>query len=91
MPAGRSGAGVAAAINLIHVIGGWEGAPESFKYNVRTDSWQGFEAPVKGVWKNLGLALVDTKIYAIGGWDGDYMDINQAYQAIYVIMLPGIR
>jgi len=88
MPAGRAGAGIAVAANLIHVIGGWEEAPESFKYNVRTDSWQSFEAPIEGSWSNLGLALVDTKIYAIGGWDGDYMDANQAYQAIYTIILP---
>jgi len=89
MPVGRAGAGIAVAANLIHVVGGWEeGAPDSFKYNVRTDSWQSFEAPIEGPWSNLGLALVDTRIYAIGGWDGDYMDANQAYQAIYTIILP---
>lgn len=89
MPAGRCGASIAAAANLIHVIGGWEeGAPDSFKYNVRTDSWQSFQTPVEGPWKNMGSALVDTKIYAIGGWDGNYMDTNQAYQALYTITLP---
>ena len=92
MPAGRTGAGIAVAANLIHVIGGWEkGAPDSFKYNVRTDSWQSIDTPIEGQWKNLGLALVDTKMYAVGGWNGSYMSANQEYQAIYVIMLPALR
>jgi len=92
VPAGRTGAGIAVAANLIHVIGGWEkGAPDSFKYNVRTDSWQSIDTPIEGLWKNLGLALVDTKMYAVGGWNGSYMSANQEYQAIYVIMLPALR
>jgi len=90
MPEGRAGCGVAAAANIIHVIGGgWEGeVADGVKYNVRTDEWEVFEVPVRGQWRGLGLALVDTEIYAIGGWNGDYMDANQEYKALFTVILP---
>ncbi|MBM4466072.1 MAG: hypothetical protein FJ014_11065 [Chloroflexi bacterium] len=90
MPVGRAGCGVAVAANIIHVIGGgWEReVADGVKYNVRTDEWETFEVPVSGQWRSFGLALVDTKMYAVGGWNGDYMDANQEYTAIYTIILP---
>jgi DNA-binding CsgD family transcriptional regulator len=90
MPVGRAGCGVAVAANVIHVIGGgWEGeVADGVKYNVRTDEWETFEVPMSGQWRSLGLALVDTEIYAVGGWNGDYMDANQDYTAIFTVILP---
>jgi hypothetical protein len=90
MPVGRAGCGVAVAANLIHVIGGgWEReVADGAKYTVRTDEWETFEVPVSGQWRSLGLAMVDTEIYAIGGWNGDYMDVNQEYEAIFTVLVP---
>jgi hypothetical protein len=90
MPVGRAGCGVAVAANIIHIIGGgWEReVADGVKYNVRTDEWETFEVPVRGQWRSLGLAMVDTEIYAVGGWNGGYMDINQEYKAIYTIIFP---
>ena len=90
LPVGRAGCGVAVAANIIHVIGGgWEReVADGVKYNVRTDEWEPFDVPVSGQWRSLGLAMVDTEIYAIGGWNGDYMDANQAYTAIFTVILP---
>jgi DNA-binding CsgD family transcriptional regulator len=90
MPVGRAGCGVAVAANIIHVIGGgWEReVADGAKYTVRTDEWETFEVPVSGQWRSLGLAMVDTEIYAVGGWNGDYMEANQEYKAIYTIILP---
>jgi N-acetylneuraminic acid mutarotase len=90
MPVGRAGSGVAVAANIIHVIGGgWEKEiADGVKYNVRTDEWETFEVPVSGPWRSLGLALVDTEIYAVGGWNGNYMDANQGYTAIFTAVLP---
>ncbi|MBL7183679.1 MAG: hypothetical protein ISS50_04425 [Anaerolineae bacterium] len=90
MPVGRAGCGVAVAANIIHVIGGgWEReVVGGAKYNVRTDEWETFEVPVSGQWRSLGLALVDTEIYAVGGWNGDYMNANQEYRAIFTVILP---
>jgi hypothetical protein len=90
MPVGRAGCGVAVAANIIHVIGGgWEReVMDGVKYNVRTDEWETFEVPMSRQWRSLGLALVDTEMYAVGGWNGDYMEANQEYKAIYTIILP---
>jgi len=90
MPVGRAGCGVAVAANIIHVIGGgWDReVADGLKYNVRTDEWETFEVPVSGQWRSLGLAMVDTEIYAVGGWNGDYMDTNQGYTAIYTVLFP---
>jgi len=90
LPVGRAGCGVAVAANIIHVIGGgWEReVADGGKYNVRTDEWETFEVPVSGQWRSLGLALVDTEIYAVGGWNGDYMDANREYTAIFTVILP---
>jgi len=90
MPVGRAGCGVAVAANIIHVIGGgWEReVPDGVQYNVRTDEWETFEVPMSGQWRSLGLAMVDTEIYAVGGWNGDYMDANRRYTAIFTVILP---
>jgi N-acetylneuraminic acid mutarotase len=91
LPTGRGGAGVTVAANLIHVIGGgWtEGQPASMKYNVRDDRWDEFETPTTGVWRNMGVGAVDTKIYCVGGWDGvQPVASNREYQALYVIIIP---
>jgi DNA-binding CsgD family transcriptional regulator len=90
MPVGRAGCGVAAAANIVHIVGGgWDTAVAGgAMYNVRSGEWVAFEVPVSGQWRSVGLALLDTEIYAIGGWNGDYMDVNEEYKAIYTIIVP---
>jgi DNA-binding CsgD family transcriptional regulator/N-acetylneuraminic acid mutarotase len=90
LPAGRSGVGVTAVANMIYVIGGGPGERSApLKYNVRDDRWEEFEAPTTGVWRNLGVDVVDAKIYAVGGWDGSQpLASNREYQALYVIIIP---
>ncbi len=58
---------------------------------MRTDEWETFEVPVAGQWRSLGLAMVDTEIYAVGGWNGDYVDANQEYRAIFTVVLPKLE
>jgi DNA-binding CsgD family transcriptional regulator len=90
MPVGRAGCGIAAAANIIHIVGGgWDAAVAGgAMYNVRNSEWVAFEVPVSGQWRSLGLTLLDTEIYAMGGWSGDYMDVNEEYKAIYTIIVP---
>jgi DNA-binding CsgD family transcriptional regulator/N-acetylneuraminic acid mutarotase len=91
LPQGRGGLGVAAVGSTFYVIGGgWEaGLATSEQYDVRQDAWTSFQAPTSELWRNLGLAVVDTKIYALGGWDGDALDANREYTALFRIFLPG--
>jgi N-acetylneuraminic acid mutarotase len=42
------------------------------------DSWTTLE-PMPTARSSLGVAVVDGKIYAIGGWNGSYLAINEMY------------
>ncbi len=42
------------------------------------DSWATME-PMPTARGSLGVAVVDGKIYAIGGWNGSYLSINEMY------------
>jgi DNA-binding CsgD family transcriptional regulator/N-acetylneuraminic acid mutarotase len=86
----RGGLGVAAiAGNLYAVGGGWTGyLAFNEKYDPRSDQWSTVEAPVSGQWRNLAVAASETRIYALGGWNGDFMDANHEYQALFTYYLP---
>jgi hypothetical protein len=43
---------------------------------------------VVGQWRNLGLAALGNKLYAVGGWSGSYLDTNEEYQALLQQLLP---
>ena len=94
MALGRAGHGVALVQGGLYVVGGgWE---SYFAYNERydlaNDVWSTFESPLVGEWRNLGLAAITTQegvtLYAIGGWNGRYLNVVQAYRASFRIYLP---
>jgi len=78
--------------NLYAIGGGWEHTlTTSEKYNPNTNTWSQFETPYASQWRNLGVTIVDTKIYAVGGWDGtenQYMNTVVSYQFLYQFFLP---
>jgi len=89
----RGGLGlVSSSKNLYAIGGGWDHAlSSSEKYDPVTDSWTIFETPSTGQWRNLGLAIVDTSIYAVGGWDETetaFMDEVVSYQFLYQLFVP---
>lgn len=89
----RGGLGLVSSHNNLYAIGGGWKHPlnTSEKYNPQTDSWESFETPFNSRWRNLGLAIIDTQIYAMGGWDGaeeKYIDSVVSYQFLYQIFLP---
>ena len=94
LPDGRGGAGVVALRSKLYIIGGgWEtGHETAIMYDVLSDTWNPFANPVAGLWRNMGVAVIDTRsetrIYAVGGWDGDFVAANRAYTALYNVKLP---
>ncbi len=89
----RGGLGLVTAANNLYAIGGgWERPlPSSEKYNPKTDEWTMFEAPFTEQWSNLALTAIDTKIYAVGGWnggEGKYRDNLVSYQFLFQIFVP---
>jgi DNA-binding CsgD family transcriptional regulator/N-acetylneuraminic acid mutarotase len=86
----RGGLGVAAIAGTLYSIGGgWTGyLAFNEKYDPRSDQWTTVETPVSGQWRNLAVVASETRIYALGGWNGDFMDANHEYQALFTYYLP---
>jgi DNA-binding CsgD family transcriptional regulator/N-acetylneuraminic acid mutarotase len=84
----RAGHAVSALGARLYVLGG--GAAEAYgeQYDASTGAWSRFESPVPGEWRGLGTAAHERSIYTIGGWAGDYLDVNAAYEAIIRVLLP---
>jgi len=52
--------------------------------------YPGVETPLVGEWRSPGLVVLDTRIYAIGGWSGRYLSLNQVYEALpFRLFIPG--
>lgn len=93
MQAKRGGLGLVGVANTLYAVGGGWNEPlsTSEKYDPLSDSWTTFETPFNAQWRNLGLTAIDTKIYAVGGWNGDeqkYMDAVVSYQFLFQLFLP---
>jgi hypothetical protein len=90
----RGGIGVAVVGETLYVIGGgWKGYLVENEYltvSSDTPSWQTFPSPLLKEWRNLAVAANGTFIYAVGGWDGDLLAVNQAYRALFRIYLPSL-
>lgn len=78
--------------NLFAIGGGWDNTLDSSeKYDPKTDTWTTFESPSVNQWRNLGLATIDTTIYAVGGWNGDdkkFMNTLVSYQFLHQLFMP---
>jgi len=90
MSVDRAGLGVTTLGGSLYVIGGGWDQPIGYNewYDLREDTWIRFESPISEPWRQGGVAVIDTRLYLIGGWDGDYLDKTQVYQALYRIFIP---
>lgn len=81
--------------SLFAVGGGWEQAVTATEqYDPAADSWSSFETPFNSQWRNMGVATINTMIYAVGGWDGteaEYMDAMKSYQFLSQLFIPIIQ
>jgi len=81
----RSNLGLIAVVDSLYAIGGALNGYLAFneRYDPRIDIWVRFETPVVDQWLAPGLAYAFPYIYAIGGWNGTTLGVNEAYQARY--------
>ena len=93
MGAARGGLGVATIAGSLYAIGGgWNGyLAFNERYDPRSDQWSPVETPVFGQWRNLAVVASETRVYALGGWNGAFMESNHEYQALFTYYLPEVR
>ena len=86
----RGGLAVVTVREHLYVIGGGMDGYMAFneRYDPRVDAWNTVETPVSGQWRGLGGAFVNPYIYAVGGWKEELLSVNEAYRALYQIMVP---
>jgi DNA-binding CsgD family transcriptional regulator/N-acetylneuraminic acid mutarotase len=86
----RGDLAVVASRNYLFAIGGGMTGYLAFneRYDPRTNLWSRIETPVVDEWRGLGAAFVSPNVYAIGGWNGANLSVNEAYEALYQIILP---
>lgn len=86
----RGGLGVAAIAGSLYAIGGGWNSYLAYneRYDPRADEWLTLETPVFGEWRNLGVVNTETEVYAVGGWNGDFLNLNQEYRALFTYYLP---
>ena len=95
LPDGRYRMGAATIADIIFLAGGTDGHSDTrlaLQLLPQAEHWEGFELPVQKDWIDLGLAPVGTKLLMLGGvLDGQRIDRQTSYQAIFTISLPVIR
>jgi DNA-binding CsgD family transcriptional regulator len=79
---GRGGLGLVSLRDRLYAIGG--GGWSSYlgfneRYSPSEDTWDAIETPLVEEWRNPGVVAVEDTIYAIGGWSGDLLSLNQTY------------
>jgi DNA-binding CsgD family transcriptional regulator/N-acetylneuraminic acid mutarotase len=86
----RAGLGLATLGARLYAIGGGWSAPATYneQYDERSGAWSRIETPAPGEWRNLAAAGLGQTVYAVGGWDEGYLDLNAAYTAILRMLIP---
>ncbi len=76
----RGGFGLVTIGTRLYAIGG--GWQHYLGFNESLDpgrgNWQVVETPLVREWRHLGVAALGSSLYAVGGWNGDYL--NRTYQ-----------
>lgn len=86
----RAGLGLAVDGTSVYAIGGgWQRAIGfNERYDTLTNTWSSIPSPIPGQWLNPGVASRGSLIYAVGGWSGGYLDLNEAFQSTFRAFLP---
>jgi DNA-binding CsgD family transcriptional regulator/N-acetylneuraminic acid mutarotase len=89
---GRGGLSLVAVGHQLWAIGGgWEDyLAYNQWYDPSKDAWFRFETPVLDQWRNAGAAELGGRVYVIGGWSKEFLNVNLTYQAIWKAFIPSL-
>lgn len=86
----RAGLGmVADGVSVYAIGGGWQ-QPVTFneRYDSLTNTWSSIPSPLPGEWLTPGVASNGSLVYAVGGWNGAYLDNTEAFQGTFRAFIP---
>ncbi|MCB8921133.1 MAG: hypothetical protein H6662_06075 [Ardenticatenaceae bacterium] len=90
----RTHAGAVVLFNKLYVFGGESGITYGEEYNPVTENWQVVDTPMAengSGWEAPGVTNVETRIYAVGGRQGETL-LSDTYilRAVYQTYLPAL-
>lgn len=90
LPEARAGLTAAAEGTSIYAIGGGEGDQPGLheRFDLTTQVWSTIDAPRRGPWRSVAAAMIGPNLHIVGGWAGDFLSAQDAYQASYLQFLP---
>jgi hypothetical protein len=84
--------GTTTVADIIHVFGGVSDRNQALQPSVyfpQEGEWIVSQDALASSWSHLGVASLETRLFAIGGWwEDSFSARNYSYQAIYTISLP---
>lgn len=68
--------------------GGWnEPVTTHERFDLNTKIWSNFPSPITGEWRHMVAFSHENKLYLIGGWSGDYLDVHLQYENLFQRLL----
>ena len=59
------------------------------RYVPQQKNWVVAETPLVGEWRNLGLTVWETSLFAVGGWSGDFLNRTYVFDALpFRVFIP---
>jgi hypothetical protein len=93
MAAPRGGLGLASTEDALYAIGGGWTSPVGFneRYDPLSDTWSSIPMPLVSVWRNVGVAALGGRVFAVGGWSQGHLSLNEEYRTLRYFLPLGAK
>jgi DNA-binding CsgD family transcriptional regulator len=94
MSVARGGLSLVPIAGRLYAIGGgWTGyLTFNERYDPVTNSWSVVPSPFTGQWRGMGATHLGNDIYALGGWNGQFLSVLEKYNPFpFTIFVPATK